>query len=508
MRVYARSCIVDRIEKDIAQEFIVKHHRHGASNGSFAKESIGLFYKGELVAVAQFCSPRTPAKKKVYSVELLRLAFHRDYRVVGGASKLIKHYIDKYNPSDIFTYQDSTGENTSVYENCGFTLVSIKKSKKYLVKNGKTVHTAIRENKEIFTISSVVQYGIDSLLKTSIGEQFHEDGSRKTNVELFEENGFHIESTTGDKTYEWFNPNITFYTYKITATDSNKYYYGVSHVKKGDASKEDCLNNGYFGSGGKGIKNNKFANWKNKHKDFLVKEVVKTFSNKQEAYRHEKDLIGDSYKTDPLCLNSMSGGINTRFNKGWRENVTIRECPKHGLVKHRGNACYSCFMNDLVSERECPKHGLTKHQGNSCPRCAVEKSFYIGHCDTHGETKFTGYSCRACSVAATVKTKECKKHGLTKFQGDVCSTCNAESTISLRNCNKHGNTKHIGDRCRKCISDGSFTDRYCVYHGLTKHNGKSCTRCAALKKKHNKDHNQSAPDHDCHFCFELKTEEV
>lgn len=62
--------------------------------------------------------------KRKYSIELLRLAFKNDVRVVGGASKLVSYYKKHYHPTDIFTYQDITGEVTTVYEQCGFTFVN------------------------------------------------------------------------------------------------------------------------------------------------------------------------------------------------------------------------------------------------------------------------------------------------------------------------------------------------------------------------------------------------
>lgn len=500
-KIYARNTQVERIENNQSQEFVEINHSQGSAKGTFKKESIGIFFANELVGVAQFCSPRTSGKKKLYSVELLRLCFKKDTQIIGGASKLIKHYIEKYNPSDIFTYQDSTGLNTDVYEKSGFKLVKQNKEKRYFVAPGKSLKTADRKNKEVFSIAYVSSYGPDNLLKTDIGEQFHSDGKRKTNIELFEELGWHIEETTGDKIYEWINPNLSFYTYKITAIDSDKYYYGVSSIKKSFShlTIEDCINDGYFGSGGNTLKNNKFQNWKKKHKNYLKKDIINIFDRKNNAYNAEKELIGDLWKTDNLCLNSTNGGVYTGFNKGWRENVFEKECSIHGLTKHRGNACYKCFMNDLVSVQVCEIHGETKFQGESCSKCAVGKTFTKKICPKHGETTFSGVHCRKCSVEKTVQMKECSIHGFTKHQGNVCNSCNALSSISLKVCEIHGETKFTGDRCRKCISAKNNVKKECPIHGLSSHRGKSCVTCTSQKTAHKKYHLNNK-NLDCFVC--------
>lgn len=501
-QIYARNTMVEKIENLQSQDFVETHHTQGASTGTFSKVSIGMFHNNELVGVAQFCSPRTPLKKEKYSTELLRLCFKKNVRIIGGASKLVKYYIEKYNPSDIFTYQDTTGESTDVYEKCGFTLVSQDKKKQYLVAEGKNVATASRQKREIFSIAYVAQYGPDRILGTKLGEVFHEDGSRKTNIELFKELGWHIEETTGDKIYEWFNPCLSFYTYKVTADDSDKYYYGVSSIKKpfSELSIDDCLNDGYYGSGGNTLKNNKFKNWKKKHKTSLKKTVIETFDKKYKAYNAEKILIGDLWKTDKLCLNSSAGGIYTGYNKGWRENVDLKTCPIHGITKHRGNACYKCFMNDLVSIRVCEVHGETKYQGDSCSKCAVEKTFSMKECPVHGITKFSGNHCRKCSVAKTVNMKECSIHGLTKHQGDVCNSCNALSSISYKVCEVHGSTKFTGDKCRKCISAANNAQKECSIHGLANYRGAHCMKCSAQKRKHNSGRHEEHPEPLCILC--------
>ena len=328
-KFFARNCECRPISSDEARDFMDQHHRQGSTKDKTV--SCGIYSPGgDLLGVISFCSPRTAAKRREYSRELVRLCFKSGVRVVGGASKLFKFYTKTYSPADIFTYQDATGEVTDVYEKSGMKFVSQGKRKSYLVAPGKTLDTGSR--REVLGLAYAVRYGPDRILGTKVGEVFDpQTGKRKSNRDIFLENlGWHIEDTNGDRVYEWINPSMTHYVYKITASDSKKYYYGVSHVKKADATVDDCLADDYWGSGGS-LSSNKFNNWKKKHKDTLQKEILRRFKRKSEAYNFEKSIIGDLYATDKLCLNSIMGGKDGGVN-GWKESSPLNEsiCEIHG----------------------------------------------------------------------------------------------------------------------------------------------------------------------------------
>lgn len=476
--VYARDCSVKILDHDEAQTFVEENHSQGKSRGNQKIISLGLSVGNEVVGVAQFCTPRTARKKREYTTELLRLCFLKDTRVTGGASKLVKNYIKMFSPSDFFTYQDTTGEVTNVYETCGMQFVRQEPKKQYLVSPGKTLSSAERKDKEVFTLESVARLGPDNLLGTDLGEVFHPDGSRKTNIELFtEELGWGLEDTSGDRLYEWVNPDYTFYTYKITAAGSEKYYYGVSHVKKASASVEDCLDDGYFGSGGRTGNNNKFVNWKKKHSDSLQKEVLQTFPRKSSAYAHEKKLVRDLWKEDPNCLNSRGGGVVTGFNLGQSARYSTANCEIHGESTHSGKSCVACLNSSNISVKSCSIHGEVKHVGDKCCKCRSAKSLRQDSCLIHGDTMHRGDSCLSCVNEETKTVGNCPIHGEVTFQGKTCSTCNRERTISVRECEVHGVTKHFGETCCKCVSAKTFTVKTCPKHGETKHSGGSCIAC-------------------------------
>lgn len=501
---YARKTHVKTVDDNIVDTFLLNNHRQGSIKSFTHSVSVGLFDDEELLGVAVFCPPRTVAKKKLYTTELLRLAFKNGVRVQGGASKLIAFYKKSYSPSDIFTYQDTTGKTTNVYEHCGFTLIREEKKKQYLVAPGKTLSTANR--KEALGMPYATRYGPDRILGTKIGETFENDGKRRPNKDIFIKNlGWNVEETTGDRVYEWINPNFTFYTYKITATDSNKYYYGASHVKKANATIDECVNDGYFGSGGTN-KNNKFNNWKKKHKGNLKKEVLFTFDKKAAAFHHEQTLIGDSYSTDKLCLNSTSGGKDGGLKKRYalKEARKEKECPIHGMKHHQGDYCLTCLAINSTTIKTCEVHGKTKHRGNACQKCAVAKQFSNQECHIHGTTIFRGKKCIKCVVAATSTQQECNVHGLVKhrfgncltclaneklhkencpihgfsiFAGKQCMHCNAQDSHALKICLVHGETIHQGTVCRKCVSKRSYQQKECPIHGVTTFNGDWCMNC-------------------------------
>ena len=502
MKIFARNSTIVELTKEEAEQFLDSYHSSASLKGYVTKQ-IGLVYRESLVAVLQLGQARTAGMRKRYSEEIYRLAFKKDVRVVGGASKLIKHYIQAYKPSDFFTYQDTSGEATDVYDHAGMVLVSQAPKKQYLVAPGKTIATGTR--KEVLGMAYATRYGPDRILRVKLGEIFRDDGNRKSNKDIFiEDLGWHIEETTGDRVYEWINPERTFYTYKITSPDSDKYYYGVSHVKKANATEEDCQNDGYFGSGG-GYEGNKFYNWKTKHRDNLKKEIIATYPRKMEAFVSELQLVGELWKSDVNCLNSTAGG-RIGGTRGSTAKISLQECATHGLVKYQGGVCRSCVANESVKEAFCATHGISKHRGDKCflcrkpsttvkvcimhgstahaggkcMKCSQQEKMALKNCKTHGDVMHLGETCATCTAQKSIIEKLCPTHGMTKFQGNKCSKCTMSKTTAEIECSIHGKTKaYLDQQCRKCVIASNFTEKICSIHGLSKHRKNTCQRCVA-----------------------------
>lgn len=122
--IYARKCIVKEITKKERISFLSQYHFDGDYNHS--KYSYGLFYKDTLLAVMSFGKLRgnNHLHKKEHYYELKRLAFKTGYKIIGGASKLLSHFIKDHHPKYLLSYSDNDYFTGDVYRTLGFTLVS------------------------------------------------------------------------------------------------------------------------------------------------------------------------------------------------------------------------------------------------------------------------------------------------------------------------------------------------------------------------------------------------
>lgn len=530
--IAARKTSVFKLEIDEAQKFVDENHRQGSVRSASALRAYGLYLEEELLGVALFCNPRTRGMQKKYTTELLRMAFKKDVRIQGGASKLIAHF-KRTGAIDLFTYQDLSGESTQVYSLSGMELVSENKQKEILVLNGKTAETARDNRRDWFSLEQVVRFGPDALLKTSIGEVFEGD-RRKTNIELFTDLGYHLETVPGDRVYEWRNPEVRFYTYKISSLESDGYYIGRKMYRDPSLSSEDLLLDGYFGSGGKKLKS-----WlESINPDSIVKEILGMYPDWPSAIKAEYAAIGDSYKDDPNCMNSQPGGMGlgasvanlqrkdclihgesvhngnscmkcssskvftTQKCSTHGETIFRREecdkcvqfrryskrnCDTHGESSHRDNTCLRCSSGDAVTVKKCEIHGFVKHNGEACSTCNSLSGVSIGICASHGETKFRGKTCSKCSVASVVSIKTCPAHGESKHSGNICMKCNSEAQFSVKVCPIHGEVTFKGDTCAVCTANKAVNMKACSIHGVTKHQGDVCNSCNAQKSISQKD---------------------
>lgn len=122
-RIYARRTVVKDIQYINKKDFINANHLQGDVSSSI---NIGLFDINEqLVMVATFGKPRFTKRSNTF--ELLRLCSTAGLQVVGGASKLIKHFI-KYHMNtndELISYCNRRYSIGNVYNKLGFELASI-----------------------------------------------------------------------------------------------------------------------------------------------------------------------------------------------------------------------------------------------------------------------------------------------------------------------------------------------------------------------------------------------
>ena len=138
-KIFARKCIIKEIDNKTSKEFLNKNHLQGNVYGLI---NIGLFYNEELVSLMTFGNRRknlggTSANDEY---ELLRFCNKLNTIVVGGASKLFKYFLKKYNPEKIISYCDLRWSEGKMYETLGFSLNHISKPNYFYIKDRKRIN--------------------------------------------------------------------------------------------------------------------------------------------------------------------------------------------------------------------------------------------------------------------------------------------------------------------------------------------------------------------------------
>lgn len=118
-RIYARKCDIKILLPCETKDFLEINHIQGHTT---CKYSIGLFYNDELVSIMTFGNLRKNLGqvKKDNHYELLRFCNKLNTTVIGGASKLLKHFIKQFQPERIISYADKRWSEGCLYYNLGF----------------------------------------------------------------------------------------------------------------------------------------------------------------------------------------------------------------------------------------------------------------------------------------------------------------------------------------------------------------------------------------------------
>ena len=127
-RLYARKCEIRMIKYENVDLFLRKNHIQGPFKTSI---NIGLYSDNELVSVMTFSKARFTKK---YDYELIRYCSKIGYSVVGGASRMFKHFIKTYNPKTVISYADKRWSNGDLYRKIGFTEIGSSKPDYYYIK--------------------------------------------------------------------------------------------------------------------------------------------------------------------------------------------------------------------------------------------------------------------------------------------------------------------------------------------------------------------------------------
>lgn len=117
-QVYARNCDIIDLKSSETRSFLTKNHIQGYTPASYC---YGLKHKGNIVAVMTFSKPRAGIGKKRHdTAELVR--YSTNCRVVGGAGKLLSHFLRNNQFSNIISYSDNEWSRGDLYVKLGFVL--------------------------------------------------------------------------------------------------------------------------------------------------------------------------------------------------------------------------------------------------------------------------------------------------------------------------------------------------------------------------------------------------
>lgn len=182
-RIYARNCEIRPVDSEICRQFLDNNHMQGGINASI---KYGLYYENELVSVMTFCKLRKNLghKPKNGEYELLRFCNKLNTAVIGGASKLFKHFIDEYKPDTVISYSDRRWNTGNVYKKMGF------KFSHYSQPNYFYIIGQNRYNRFGFRKDILVKNGFDP---------------NKSEHQIMFERGIYRIYDCGTAVYKWFN---------------------------------------------------------------------------------------------------------------------------------------------------------------------------------------------------------------------------------------------------------------------------------------------------------------
>lgn len=138
-KIYARKCDIKEVNVADYREFCEKYHVQGYRSASV---KLGLYYRNELVQIASFNKARqySVAGKNNYEWEWVRGCISSNNKVIGGTSKLLKHFIDTYKPNNILCFSDWNLFSGKGYEESGFQFEGFTGPDKfYITKTNKMV---------------------------------------------------------------------------------------------------------------------------------------------------------------------------------------------------------------------------------------------------------------------------------------------------------------------------------------------------------------------------------
>ena len=152
-RIYARNCEIREITNREAKPFNETNHLQGHRN---AQITYGLFYKDKLVQLMSF------SRHKKYEWEIIRGCPGSNNVVVGGVSKLFKHFVRENNPSQVFSYADFNKFDGEGYLALGMKFIGYSGPDLRWVIDGKVIPRCPSRHKEYKESADAIIWGAGS----------------------------------------------------------------------------------------------------------------------------------------------------------------------------------------------------------------------------------------------------------------------------------------------------------------------------------------------------------
>ena len=152
-RIYARNCEIREITNKEEKPFNEVNHLKGHRN---AQITYGLFYKDELVQLMSF------ARHKKYEWEIIRGCPGSNNVVVGGVSKLFKHFVKENNPAQVFSYADFNKFDGEGYLALGMKFIGYSGPDLRWVIDGKVVPRCPSRHREYKESADAIIWGAGS----------------------------------------------------------------------------------------------------------------------------------------------------------------------------------------------------------------------------------------------------------------------------------------------------------------------------------------------------------
>jgi hypothetical protein len=172
----ARHTTIREVPTGVARTFEYDNHLQGKSNGVI---NYGLYYGDVLMSLMSFGTPRF---NKGYDYELIRFCNKKHTTVIGGASKLLKHFEREHaRGSTIVTYANRRWSNGELYEMLGFTKQHISNNNYYYFYNSGPIHNKVLYSRNKFQKHKLLKLlGKDAFDETlTESENMFNNGYRK-----------------------------------------------------------------------------------------------------------------------------------------------------------------------------------------------------------------------------------------------------------------------------------------------------------------------------------------